>query len=496
MSQLLLFTIILVSLSVQAVAKAKSNAANNAPWNFLVIIVDDLGFMDITPNNPNSFYQTPALEKFAKQSVNFSNSYAANPVCSPSRAALMTGINPAKLHATDWFHHQKSKRRNGSFKPANSIDYLPASTLTLAEALPKHYQTSFIGKWHLGEDPKYWPENQGFDVNIGGWSAGSPAGGYFAPYKNPRLTQGPDGEYLTERLTNEAIELLKQQTQKQTANAPFLMVLSYYSVHNPLQAPKGTIAKYQNHKKPLSRQEEFATEQQIWPYAKQARKVRIQQNHPIYAAMVEEMDHNIGRILQHLEDSGLAENTVVFFTSDNGGVSTSEGHPTSNLPLRGGKGWAYEGGIKVPLLVRAPGLHQVNIKQSTPVIGMDIPATIYELANVDVKNIDGVSLLPLLKNTPQIQNRALYWNYPHYSNQGGIPAAAIRLGDYKLIQNLEDGSVSLYNLNKDIGELHDVSKQLPERTQKMLKMLKKWMVENKVQFLQAKKNQQPWSINQ
>ncbi len=461
-------------------------------WNFLVIIVDDLGFMDIAPNNPDTFYQTPNLSKLAKQSVNFSNSYAANPVCSPSRLALMTGVNPARANATDWFHHKNSKRRAGSFKAADSFDFMPDSSLTMAEALPAKYQTTFIGKWHLGESEEYWPEKQGFDTNIAGWSSGSPAGGYFAPYKNPRLAQGENGEYLTKRLTDEAINKLKN-----AGDDPFLMVLSYYSVHVPLQAPKETIEKYEKLAKPLTAEQEFGQDQQIWPYAKNPRKVRIAQNHPTYAAMVEQMDTNIGRVIEQLESSGLDKNTIVFFTSDNGGLSTSEGMPTSNLPLRGGKGWVYEGGIKVPLMVKIPGVSQGNIVNNTPVIGMDIPATIYDLTQTEVEVLDGQSLMPLLAN-PAVeqashQQRPLFWHYPHYSNQGGIPAAAVRLGKYKLIQNLEDGSVSLFNLDDDIGEQNDLANEKPELTKALTVKLANWYKDVDAQFLRKRNKIQPWT---
>jgi arylsulfatase A-like enzyme len=460
--------------------------------NFLVIIVDDLGFMDIAANNPNTFYQTPNINQLAKESTNFSNSYAANPVCSPSRVALMTGINPAKINATDWFHHKNGKRLSGTYQVANSIDYLPHSTTTIAEALPAHYQTSFIGKWHLGEEEKYWPENQGFDSNIAGWSSGSPRGGYFAPYKNPRLAQGVKGEYLTERLTNEAIEQLAYITDD-----PFLMVLSYYSVHVPLQAPSSTVAKYQQRSADHRNSVNFAEEEQVLPQNKKPRKVRIKQNHPTYAAMVEHMDANVGRVLAELNRSGLDKNTVVIFTSDNGGLSTSEGSPTSNLPYRGGKGWIYEGGIKVPLIVKIPETGLQNKIVKTPVIGMDIPATILALANVKIANLDGKSLLPLMRGTENeihAAQRPLFWHYPHYSNQGGVPAAAVRLGEFKLIQRLETGKVNLFNLNNDPGELNDISISFPEKKTQLLNLLTNWYKDVDAQFLKPKANKSPWQL--
>ena len=487
-THLLLLTLIFSPVFLANAVENQANKIIDKTWNFLVIIVDDLGFMDIEPNNPNSFYQTPNLTELAKQSVNFSNSYAANPVCSPSRVALMTGVNPARMKATDWFHHKNSEHLTGNYQIAKSVDYLPRETLTMAEVLPESYQKIFIGKWHLGEDEHHWPEHQGFDTNIAGWASGSPTGGYFAPYTNPRLLQGDDGEYLTQRLTNEAIKILKS-----TEGNPFLLVLSYYSVHVPLQAPETSIQKYRKLKLPLTDQQEFGQEEQVLPQIQTNRKVRKVQNHPTYAAMVEQMDSNVGRVLSQLEQSGLAENTVVIFTSDNGGLSTSEGLPTSNFPLRGGKGWVYEGGIRVPLMIKVPGVNKVNITQTTPVIGMDIPATIYQLTSTSPSKLDGQSLLPLLLDEDATIERPLFWHYPHYSNQGGVPASAVRLGKYKLIQRLETGDVHLYDLEKDVGELNDVASQHPAKVTELNQLLSQWYQEVDAQFLRKKTvDKMPW----
>jgi arylsulfatase A-like enzyme len=483
-----LTTSLLIYTLVINVAQSTPNIAIDKKWNFLIIIVDDLGFMDIEPNNPNTFYQTPHLTKLSQQSVNFTNSYAANPVCSPSRVALMTGLNPARTKTTDWFHHKNGKHLTGKYKVANSIDFLPQTVTTMAESMPPSYQKTFIGKWHLGESEKFWPENQGFDTNIAGWAAGSPGGGYFAPYKNPRLVQGKKGEYLTQRLTNEAINTLRT-----TQDNPFLLVLSYYSVHVPLQAPEHSIEKYRQLSRVLTNQQEFGQEEQVLPQLNSIRKVRKVQNHPTYAAMIEQMDSNVGRVLAQLEQSGLAENTVVIFTSDNGGLATSEGFPTSNLPLRGGKGWMYEGGIKVPLIVRMPGIAKANTTVSTPVIGMDIPATVYHLTGNKDSGLDGRSLVPLMLNEKATIERPLFWHYPHYSNQGGVPASAVRLGNFKLIQRLETGEVHLYDLEKDIGEQSDISGLYPEKVAELTDLLLNWYQEVDAQFLQTKKiNNMPW----
>ncbi|MDG1708804.1 MAG: sulfatase-like hydrolase/transferase, partial [Emcibacteraceae bacterium] len=308
---------VLAFLNVSHTAQSKDK-----PWNFLVIVVDDLGQMDISPNNPDTFYSTPNLEKFAKQGVRFSDNYAASTVCSPARLALMTGNNPARVNATDWFRLEEGLGRAETYKWANDIHHMPLSEVTIAEALkPKGYKSAFLGKWHLGHDEKYWPENQGFDINVGGYWSGSPRGenealgeGYFAPHNNPRLEDGPKGEYLTERLSNEAIELLEGFSK---ADDPFLMVLSYYTVHTPLNAPQETVDDYTKKAAENNLRGLFREEEQVWP-VEAIRTVRENQTHARYGAMVEQMDLNIGRVLEGLEKNGLSENTVVFFTSDNG----------------------------------------------------------------------------------------------------------------------------------------------------------------------------------
>lgn len=465
-------------------------------WNFLIIVVDDLGQMDISPNNPSTFYKTPNLEKLASQSVRFSQNYSASPVCSPARLALMTGRHPARLNATDWFHMEEGQGRAETFKWAKDIQHMPQSELTLAEALkPKGYKSAFIGKWHLGHDEKYWPEHQGFDINIGGFWSGSPRGineelgeGYFAPHNNPRMIDGSDGEYLTERLSNEAINLISNFSQ---AEDPFLMVLSYYTVHVPLNAPKETISKYDGIAKNKKLKGLFAEEEQVWP-SEEIRTVRINQTHSTYAAMVEHMDINIGRVLDKLETTGLSENTIVFFTSDNGGLSTSEGSPTSNLPFRGGKGWIYEGGIRVPFIVRWPGVGEKGSENKTVVTGLDIFPTIMDISGVKTNILDGNSLVEKIRGDNQQTDKPAYWHYPHYSNQGGMPASAIRLGDYKFIQRLEDGQYHLYNLNEDPEEKHDIALAFPEKVNELRKLLLSWYDEVDAEFLREKDGNIPW----
>jgi len=488
-SQILLVTWIII-------LGTSSSYAENKKWNFLIIVVDDLGQMDISPNNPETFYQTPNLEKLASQSVRFSQNYSASPVCSPARLALMTGRHPARLNATDWFHMEEGQGRAETYVWGKDIQHMPISEVTLAEALkPKGYKSAFIGKWHLGHDEKFWPEHQGFDINIGGFWSGSPRGfneelgeGYFAPHNNPRMKDGADGEYLTERLSNEAINIINNFSR---SDNPFLMVLSYYTVHVPLNAPKDTINKYNEIAENKNLTRLFTEEEQVWP-TEEIRTVRINQTHSTYAAMVEHMDANIGRVLNQLETTGLSENTIVFFTSDNGGLSTSEGSPTSNLPFRGGKGWVYEGGIRVPFLVRWPDVGKAGIENSSVVTGLDIFPTIIEITGIETGTLDGNSIVSKLKGNTQLTEKPAFWHYPHYSNQGGMPASAVRLGDYKYILRLEDGRHHLYNLKLDPEEKNDIAAAQPQKTAEMKKMLLSWYKDVDAEFLREKDGNIPW----
>jgi len=456
--------------------------------NFVFILVDDLGYMDIGAYNPKTFYNTPNVDRLAKEGMLFTNGYAACPVCSPSRYAIMAGKYPSRVDATNFFSGRRAER----FRPAVLSNRMPLKELTLAEALQKAgYKTAFFGKWHLGPNETFWPEQQGFDVNVGGHHRGSPPGGYFSPYRNPRLKNGPKGEHLTARLTDEAIKTIERFKDE-----PFLIYLSFYTVHIPLQAPQDLIDKYRKKAAAMKPGKDFATEEQIWP-VKRPRRVRIRQNHATYAAMVESMDRHVGRVLKKLKAAGLDQNTVICFTSDNGGLSTSEGLPTSNLPLRGGKGWVYEGGIREPFIIKWPGVTKPGSKNDVPVIGMDFYPTLLEIAGISPKpsqHRDGVSLVPLLKGSGGIKREALYWHYPHYSNQGGFPGGAVRMGDWKLIERYEDGRVHLYNLKKDVGEQNDLAKTTPDKVAALRRMLHSWYKDVDAKFLRPKTPQgkQPW----
>jgi arylsulfatase A-like enzyme len=463
-----------------------TTTAQAAKPNFVFILVDDLGYMDIGANNPETFYETPNVDRLAKEGVRFTNGYAANPVCSPTRFSIMTGKYPSRADATNYF----SGRRGGKFLPAPLHDRMPLAETTLGEALKEAgYRTAFLGKWHLGPTEQYWPEAQGFDVNIGGYSRGMPAAGFFSPYKNPKLSDGIKGEYLTTRLTDESLKIIDR-----FKDDPFLLYLSFYTVHIPIQAPTEVVAKYKQKAERLGLvgKTEFAEEEQALP-TNQPRRVRILQNHATYAAMIEMMDTSVGRVLDRLKQHGLDKNTVVCFMSDNGGLSTAEGLPTSNLPLRGGKGWLYEGGIREPFIIKVPGHNGVC---DEPVISTDFYPTMLELAGLPAKpkqHLDGVNLVPLIKENKAPQREALFWHYPHYSNQGGIPGGAIRIGDYKLIERFEDGRAHLYNLGKDIGERNDLAEDMPDRVKQMREKLHEWYKQVDAKLLQAKPNgPKPW----
>lgn len=458
---------------------------NAQPPNILFILVDDLGYMDIGAYNPDTFYQTPHINQLAAEGMRFTDGYAANPVCSPTRYSVLTGKYPSRVDATNFF----AGEREGQFRPAVLNDRMPLEEITLAEALKTAgYKTFFAGKWHLGPTGEYWPENQGFDINQGGWKHGGPwnGGKYFSPYGNPRLSDGPEGEHLPDRLAAETMRFMEKNK-----DGPFLAYLSFYSVHTPLMAPEALVEKYRNKAKRLGLvgQQEFAVEEQVWPGAEE-RQVRILQNHTTYAAMMEAMDTNVGRVLYKLKQLGIEDHTVVCFTSDNGGLSTSEGLPTSNLPLRGGKGWTYEGGIREPYLIKWPGVTRPGSVNNTPVSSIDFFPTLLEIAGVGIDHeIDGISLVPELKGQGSINRDALYWHYPHYSNQGGIPSGAIRMGDWKLIERYEDGRVHLFDLKNDISERQDLAETFPDRVESMRNKLHAWYKKVDAKFLRPK---DPW----
>jgi arylsulfatase A-like enzyme len=453
--------------------------------NFVFILVDDLGYMDIGANNPQTFYETPHIDSIARQGVRFTAAYAASPVCSPTRASIMTGKYPVRTGINNYLVGTKA----GAFLPAALTTHLALEEVTIAEQLRNAgYTNFFAGKWHLGEGTNYYPEHQGFDQNLGGFFGGMPPS-YFSPYGIPTLVDGPKGESLDERLTDEAVKFIGQAAQ---AEKPFLLYLSHYAVHTPLQAKPAVIEKYREKAAKLDKSApEFRDDE--------GRRVRQIQNHPTYAAMMESLDDSVGRVLKTLKELNLETNTVVIFMSDNGGLSTAEGWPTSNLPLRTGKGWLYEGGIRSPLFIRWPETAKAGVVCDVPVTSTDFYPTLLEAAGLPLRpkqHQDGVSLVPLLKGGAELKRDAIFWHYPHYSNQGGFPGGAMREGDWKLIERYEDGRVQLYNLQADGSEQNDLAAQQPERVAAMQKKLHAWYRETGAEFLRAKADgSQPWRPN-
>ena len=441
--------------------------AADRPPNIVFFLADDLGQRDLACYG-STFHETPNLDRLAREGARFTQAYAACPVCSPSRASILTGQWPQRTGITDYIGaplKPENWNRNTPSLPAPYTDRLPLESITLAESLKAAgYATFFAGKWHLGPQG-HWPENQGFDINMGGHDAGGPYGGkkYFSPYANPRLTDGPPGEHLTDRLATETTRFIESNKDK-----PFLAYYSFYDVHTPLMAREDLRKKYAEKRKKLSLTEKWGREE--------PRDVRLSQDHVVYAAMVEALDLAVGKVLDKLDELNLTENTLVIFTSDNGGLSTSEGWPTSNHPLRAGKGWIYEGGIREPLIIRWPAKIKPAQTPATPASSPDFFPTILDAANLKPapeQSLDGISLIPDLTGTPS-PTRPLFWHYPHYGNQGGAPAAAIRKGKWKLIEWLEDHRLELFNLETDPSESTNLANQFPEETKSLHLLLKQW----------------------
>ncbi len=458
-----------------------ASAAEQRP-NFVFILADDLGIHDLSVQG-SSFYQSPNIDRIADEGMRFTQGYAACQVCSPSRAAIMTGKYTPRVGITDYIGASAGTawKRNTKLLPALYAHNLPHSETTIAEALKAAgYQTFFAGKWHLGSKGS-WPTDHGFDINVGGWRAGSPVGGYFSPYRNPALPNGPAGESLPIRLARETAKFIDQHHDK-----PFFAYLAFYSVHAPIQTTPKKWAKYRKraaahpHHGPR-----FIIDRTL--------PVRQVQDNPIYGGMIESMDQAVGIVLDKLDALGLSKNTVVIFTSDNGGVSSGDAYSTCNLPLRGGKGRQWEGGIREPFFIKAPGVAKPGSTCNVPVIGTDFYPTILELAGLPLnpeQHKDGVSLVPLLKGG-KIPARDLFWHYPHYGNQGGEPSSIIRSGDWKLIHYWEDGRDELYNVVTDIGEQHDVLKDHPEIAAALRKKLDRWLVEVGAKFPTKNPNYNP-----
>jgi arylsulfatase A-like enzyme len=446
---------------------AMASGAEQRPPNVVFILADDLGWADLGCYG-STFYETPNLDRLASQSVRFTQAYAACPVCSPTRASILTGKYPARLRLTDWLPGRPDGPTLRLRRPAFT-KHLALEEVTLAEALrDARYATGIVGKWHLG-GPAFYPEKQGFDVNVAGCELGHPPS-YFSPYKIPNLKDGPEGEYLTDRMTEEAVRFIEHHRDR-----PFFLYLSHYAVHMPKEAKANLAEQFKAKADALPP----PAGPKFRPEGKHEDR-RVQDDH-VYAAMVKSLDEGVGRVLQKLTALGLDDRTIVIFFSDNGGLSTAEGSPTSNAPLRAGKGWLYEGGIREPLMVRWPGVTRAGRVIDQPVISTDFYPTILAMTGQPPRpdqHVDGISFAPLLKGddppAPPQQRDALFWHYPHYANQGGGPAGAVRQGDWKLIEDYEDFHVELYNLKDDPGESKDHAADLPDRANELRKRLHDW----------------------
>ncbi len=441
--------------------------------NVVLILADDLGWTDLACFG-SDFHETPHLDRLAREGMKFTQNYSACTVCSPTRAALMTGKYPARLHITDWIPGLMPD--NPKLLVPDWSKQLPLAETTIAKVFKSAgYRTASIGKWHLG-DEEFYPEKHGFDVNIAGLNAGSPPT-YFSPWRIKTITDGRDGDYLTDRLGEEAAGLIEKWRDQ-----PFLLYLPHFAVHTPIQGRADLVAKYQQKLKP-----------------------GLRHNNPAYAAMVESLDSAVGRVLTKLDELKLAERTLVAFTADNGGLITRG--VTTNAPLRLGKASAYEGGVRVPAIVRWPGVTKPGSSNNTPVITMDWLPTLLEAAGLGVPasagrmppeggtpSTDGVSLVPLLRGTGTLPARDLFWHYPHHQHYqlgGAMPYGAIRRGDFKLVEHFNEMKVELYNLREDLSESRDLAAAQPQKVAELRDRLHAWRKEVGAQMPTPNPNYNP-----
>jgi arylsulfatase A-like enzyme len=440
--------------------------AEETPPHIVFILADDLGCHDLSGEG-SRFYVSPHIDSIAAGGMRFTQGYAACQVCSPSRASILTGQSPARHGITNWIGAPFGARwqKNTPLVSVGYADHLDQRCLTLSELLQAAgYATFFAGKWHLGGAGSL-PTDHGFDINIGGSRYGSPRGGYFAPFASDDIAHEADGQSLTLRLGHEAAQFIAQVSDR-----PFFVYLSFYAVHSPIQTTRPLWDKYRQRVAEVER-ERFIIDRTL--------PVRQVQDNPIYAGMIETMDDAVGLVLKSLAEHGHADNTIICFTSDNGGVSSGDAYSTSNLPFRGGKGRQWEGGIREPFYIKAPGITRPGSSCETPVIGMDFYPTLLELAGLKCPSeqpLDGVSLAPLLRGE-SIAERNLYWHYPHYGNQGGEPSSIIRSGVWKLIHYWEDGRDELYHLDADVMEQNDLAQQRPDVATSLRAKLDAWLAE-------------------
>lgn len=451
---------LLVALIGSAVSFAAVSRDPNRPY-IVLFLVDDLGWTDLSCYG-SKLYETPNIDALARDGMKFTQAYSACTVCSPTRSAILTGKYPARLHVTDWIPGRMPE--NPRLIVPDWTKYLSLEEITIARALKEWgYATASIGKWHLG-DEEYSPDKHGFDINVAGSDKGSPSR-YFSPYAIPTITDGPPGEYLTDRLTNEAVRFIEANKQQ-----AFFLYMPHFAVHTPIQAKPALIEKYKAKVKP-----------------------GMAQNNAVYAAMIESLDESVGRVREELKKQGIADRTIVILASDNGGRVPT----TSNIPLRVGKGSCYEGGTRVPFIVSWPGVTKPGSTCDVPVISMDLYPTIMEAAGATTfveHGLDGVDLSPVLLQSGDLPRDELFWHYPHYQHyqQGGTtPYSAIRKADFKLIEFHDDNRVELYNLRDDIGETNNLAEKMPEKVDELRDRLHAWRTEVDAQMPTRNPNYDP-----
>jgi len=459
MKPILLLTALLLAAPITLPA---ADPARPAKPNILFILADDLGQMDIGAFNPKTFYETPNINALARRGMKFTQGYAACSVCSPTRGSIMTGKYPPRFGITNFI----PGGRTGKLLPAPNAGQLPLAEVTIAESLrDAGYATFFAGKWHLG-GAGFMPKDQGFTAEPGG-DTGPKRAAKSAEAKASGDASDPKSDpKRTDLITQEAVKFIEQNKGR-----PFFAYLPFNAPHVPIGARADLVAKWQEKAKQAPAD--------AWGQER-ANQVRLVQNNPVYAAMLEQFDAGVGCVLAALEQHGLTDKTIVVFMSDNGGLATAEGHPTANLPLRAGKGWPYEGGVREPMIVVAPGVTKPGTTCDSPVISTDFYPTLLQLAGLPLKpeqHLDGVSFVPLLKGETMQRGKPLFWHYPHYANQGGAPNGVIRDGDWKLIELYEDGALELYNIPQDLGEKTNLAAQQPARVKELHAKLIAWRKE-------------------
>ncbi len=464
------YTLLLISLLFLTIGCQQESQTVKKKPNVVFILVDDLGLMDLGITG-SKYYETPNIDRLAKGGMIFTQGYAASRVCSPSRASVMTGKFTARHGITDWIGAKTGTQwrdhgRHDKLLPADYVHDLPKEDITLAETMKEAgYKTFYAGKWHLGKEGS-WPEDHGFDINVGGWDKGSPIGGYFSPWENPKLENQVEGENLSMRLAKETASFIRKHK-----DSSFFAFLSFYAVHGPIQTTNSKWKKYQEKAVKNGIAESGYIMETVLP-------IRQEQDNPIYAGLVESMDDAVGVVLEELRMQNLDNETIVVFTSDNGGVASGDSFSTSNLPLRGGKGYQWEGGIREPYFIKVPWLKNNGTENNHPVTGTDFYPTILDLADIDLlpnQHIDGISLKPLLEGGEIEMDRPLYWHYPHYGNQGGEPSSIIQENGWKLIHYWEDGREELYKLDVDIGEENNIIEEHSLVAQEMSENLMNWL---------------------